>query len=199
MPPQRAAIYCRISQDRGGEKLGVERQEALCRDLADRKSWPVVEVYTDNDVSAYAGAVRPQYDAMLEAIRAGQVDAVLCVDLDRLTRQPAELESFITLADDKRVALANVSGEVDLSTSDGRFRARIMGAVARQESERKSERLKRQRDQRAREGKPHPTVRRFGWNDDMSKLDRSEAALIRRAVRDLLAGMSYRAVGTTAW
>lgn len=192
--PQRAAVYARISSDRAGEGLGVERQESLCRDLADRKGWPVVETFADNDISAYAGAPRPQYRAMLEAIRAGDVDAVLCVDLDRLTRQPAELETFIALADEFGVALANVSGDVDLSTSDGRFRARIMGAVARQESEKKSERLRRQRDQRAKAGKPHPAPRRFGWNEDMTELDTTEAALIRSAVRDLMAGASYRGV-----
>ena len=149
-----AAIYCRISSDRkpvqqpgespGPEGLGVERQEKLCRKLAGERGWPVAEVYVDNDISAYGGKRRPAYERMLADIDAGLRDAVICVDLDRLTRRPIELEAFMELADRHRVALANVSGDTDLSSSDGRFQARIMGAVARQSSERKGERLARE-------------------------------------------------------
>jgi DNA invertase Pin-like site-specific DNA recombinase len=54
----RAAIYCRISQDRAGAGLGVTRQED-CGAPCERRGWVVVEVYADNDVSAYSGKPRP--------------------------------------------------------------------------------------------------------------------------------------------
>lgn len=190
-----AAIYARISQDRGGEALGVARQEELCRDLADRKGWPVAEVYIDNDISAYKGKRRPAYERMLRDLETGVRDAVITVDLDRLTRHPAELERFITLADHHSVALANVSGDTDLATSDGRFKARILGAVARQESEKKSERLKRQRRQAARLGKPHSGGRRaYGYERDGATVQESEAAVVREAAGRLLAGASLREI-----
>lgn len=44
------AIYCRISRDAEGDGEGVERQERLCRDLAERLGLNVVNVYTDNDI-----------------------------------------------------------------------------------------------------------------------------------------------------
>ena len=50
--PLAAAIYARISRDREGAGLGVERQEADCRALAERLGWDVVAVYVDNDISA---------------------------------------------------------------------------------------------------------------------------------------------------
>ena len=125
----RAAVYTRISKDQSNG-LGVARQETLCRKLAEEKGWEVAAVYTDNDISAYNGAPRPAYARMLEDLQAGTVNAVICVDLDRLTRRPSEIEEFITLADQTGAHLANVSGDLDLSSSDGRFRARIMGAVA---------------------------------------------------------------------
>lgn len=195
--PKSAAIYCRISKDARGEGLGVARQEQLCRDLADRKGWPVAKVYVDNDLSAYSGAPRPQYERMLEDLEAGTIDAVVVVDQDRLTRHPMELEGFIGLADRLGVPLANVSGDVDLSTSDGRFRARIMGAVARQESEKKSERLRRQRDQHAKRGKFHGGIRRFGYEPDGEGslvVVEAEAKLIREAARRYLDGESLRQI-----
>lgn len=33
----RAAIYARISSDRGGDALGVKRQEKRCRELVERE------------------------------------------------------------------------------------------------------------------------------------------------------------------
>ena len=50
----RAGIYVRISQDRTGAGLGVERQADDCQRLCEAKSWKVVEVYVDNDVSAFS-------------------------------------------------------------------------------------------------------------------------------------------------
>ncbi len=81
-----AAIYCRISLDAGGEGLGVKRQQELCEKLAGEKGWLVSEIYVDNDKSAYSGKPRPAYERMLADLEAGRRDAVICVDLDRLTR-----------------------------------------------------------------------------------------------------------------
>jgi site-specific DNA recombinase len=192
-----AALYCRISEDRRGEALGVQRQAQMCEKLAKDKGWPVVASFTDNDVSAYGGRRRPEYGRMLEAIESGEIDAVVCVDLDRLTRRPSELERFIELADRHHVALANVSGDVDLSTSDGRFRARILGSVARMESEKKSERLKREREQAARAGRYHGGKRPFGYNlegRDRLKIRPDEAKLIREASKRWLAGDSLEGI-----
>jgi len=188
------AIYCRISRDRAGEGLGVERQEVLCRELAATKGWPVGEVYVDNDLSAYSGKPRPEYERMLGDLANGRRDAVLVVDQDRLTRHPRELEDFIAFADRHGVALANVSGDVDLSTSDGRFKARIMGAVARQESEKKSERLRRQRDQAARQGRPNGGRRAFGYERDGMTVRPAEAERVREAAGLVWNGASLRSI-----
>ena len=86
-----AAVYCRISQDREGAGLGVTRQEADCRALCERRGWTVVEVYTDNDVSAYSGKPRPNWARLIEDVRAGHIGAIVGWHVDRLTRSPREL------------------------------------------------------------------------------------------------------------
>ena len=192
--PKAAAVYCRISADKRGEGLGVARQEDLCRRLAAEKGWPVAEVYVDNDVSAYTRKPRPAYNRMIADLEAGRRDAVLCVDQDRLTRRPVELEGFIDLAERLGVALANVSGEIDLSTADGRLRARLLGIVARQESEKKSERVTREAEQAARRGVPRGSNRPFGWQADKLTVDAGEAGLVREAVGRVLAGETVPAI-----
>jgi DNA invertase Pin-like site-specific DNA recombinase len=192
--PKAAAVYCRISADKRGEGLGVARQEGLCRRLAGEKGWPVAEVYVDNDVSAYTRRPRPAFNRMLADLEAGRRDAVICVDQDRLTRRPVELEGFIDLAERLGVGLANVSGEIDLSTADGRLRARLLGVVARQESEKKSERVTREAEQAARRGVPRGSQRPFGWQQDKTTLNPAEAGLVREAVGRVLAGETVPAV-----
>ena len=143
-PPQiRAGIYARISEDRDETQLGVKRQLEDTEALAEQRGWEVVEHYIDNDLSAWKGGRRPEYRRMLADIEAGHVDAVIVYHADRLHRQPRELEEFINLAEHRKIALASVTGDMDLATADGRMKARILGAVAANESDRKSDRIKR--------------------------------------------------------
>ena len=101
--------------------------------------WSVVKVCTDNSISAYKGHHRPAYEELGDLIRRGEVDAVVAWGVDRLTRHPRELEDLVDLLDETGTKVQTVtSGEYDLTTADGRAHARIVGAIARQESEKKS-------------------------------------------------------------
>lgn len=183
-----AGIYVRISSDPSGQRLGVTRQREACAGRAAEHGWTVHRVYEDNDVSAYSGRPRPQYQAMLADLEAGVIDAVVVWDLDRLTRRPLEIEHFIELADRHAIALASVGGDVDLSTDNGRMFARIKGAVARAEVERKSARQKAANEQRRAAGVMHVGRRAFGYSPDGTALVEVEAAWVRKAVASLLAG-----------
>jgi len=49
----RAVVYVRISDDREGTERGVNRQETNCRTYATGHSMSVVEVFKENDTSAF--------------------------------------------------------------------------------------------------------------------------------------------------
>jgi DNA invertase Pin-like site-specific DNA recombinase len=194
--PLRAAIYVRISQDKTGAGLGVERQEADCRELAARLGWTVVAIYADNDLSAYSGKVRPRYRAMLDAIRAGRVDAVLSWHTDRLHRSPVELEEFIAVCNDGREVPTHCvkAGTLDLSTPSGRMLARTLGTLARYESEHRGERVAAAALQRAQSGGHSGGPRPFGYEPDGVTVREAEAAAVRAAAEAVLAGASLRSV-----
>jgi hypothetical protein len=138
----RGGIYVRISKDKTGLRAGVDRQRADCLALAERLGWPVARIYVDNDISAYSGKRRPDYEALCDDVKNGIVNAVIAWHPDRLHRRSAELESWLDLCGDD-VAHATVqAGLWDLSTPSGRMTARILGAVAQHESEHKSERVR---------------------------------------------------------
>src|SRR3954447_6457093 len=162
-----AAVYLRISSDPSGQALGVARQREDCVALCTAKGWTPAE-YVDNDVSASSAKKRPAYERMLADIRDGRIGAVVAWDLDRLHRRPIELERFMDLADAHRLALATVSGDVDLSTAQGRLTARLKGAVARHEIEHKSDRQKRAARQKASRGEPQ-WRNAFGFLSDGSR------------------------------
>ena len=190
--PQKPCIYARISLDRDATQLATDRQIAECRELAQRKNWPDVpdeDVFRDESISASKKVPRPAYNKMMQAIEAGQYDGLLVYDLDRLTRKPMELEEFIDLAERKNIQLANVSGDVDLSTSGGRMTARIKGAVAKQEAERIGERVKAAHKQRAQQGLPPKAMRLFGYDKDFNIIE-DQAQAIRDAIEYILAGNS---------
>ncbi|MGH3767461.1 MAG: recombinase family protein [Pseudonocardiaceae bacterium] len=60
----KVGIYCRISRDRIGAGLGIERQQRDCRELANPLGWVMVDTYADNDLSAYSGKRRPHYERL---------------------------------------------------------------------------------------------------------------------------------------
>ena len=199
-----AAVYARISSDPNDTALGVTRQLKDCLALAERKGWPVIETFIDNDVSATSGKPRPQYVAMMAALTAGRLDALVCWDVDRLTRTPRELEDVVDLAERQGVALASVGGEIDLATPQGRLTARIKGSVAKHETEQLSRRVRSKLAERAGTGAPHGRSA-YGWRreqvyDDQGRrlgsrdvVHPEQAAVIRGAAAAVLAGDSLRA------
>src|SRR5258708_4641392 len=71
---RRAALYLRVSTD----KQTVQNQELQLRQVAERRGWEVVEVYSDAGISGSKGrADRPGLDQMLNAVSRRHFDIVL--------------------------------------------------------------------------------------------------------------------------
>ncbi len=188
-------VYSRISRDREGGGLGVDRQRDDCLELAERLGWQVVGHHSDNDLSAYSGKPRPGYQALLADLQHQQADAVLVWHTDRLHRRPTELEDYITICDKYGVITQTVkAGPLDLATPSGRMVARQLGVVARYEVEHAIERMQRAKLQAATSGRWKGGRRPFAYEADGVTVRENEASEIRRATRDLLAGMSLRAL-----
>ncbi|GAA4126889.1 recombinase family protein [Nocardioides fonticola] len=194
----RAGLYARISQDTDGTGLGVARQLEDCHRLADSLGWPVAGEYVDNDISAYSGKRRPEYQRMLSDIADGVIDAVIVYHLDRLTRRPLELEQFLAVLDQAGVRNVRfVSGPADLSTGDGLLVVRMLAAVAANESASKARRIMRKNDQSAAAGQPHRgSTRPFGYEADFVTINPTEAQIVREVAARYIAGESLRSVAT---
>ncbi|QKJ19183.1 recombinase family protein [Microbacterium hominis] len=181
-------IYTRVSLDRTGEALAVARQEADCRKLAKSLGLRVVQVYTDNDISATSGKVRPGFEAMLDA----QPTAIITWHQDRLLRLTRDLERVIAL----NVPVYTVTaGTLDLTTPAGRAVARTVAAWSQYEGEQKATRQVAANVQRAASG-VHSGRVGYGYRRDGAAvvLHDDEAATIRAAVQRVLDGDSLRSI-----
>jgi site-specific DNA recombinase len=114
----------------------------------------------------------------------------LIYDLDRLHRQPSELESFIDVCARLQLTnVASVSGDIDLTRADGQFHARILAAVARKESDDKSRRIRRKHEELAVSGKVSGGGSRpYGYEVDKVTVRPAEAAIVQECAQRLLAG-----------
>ncbi|MDT0466416.1 recombinase family protein, partial [Streptomyces gibsoniae] len=180
-------------------RLGVARQREDCERLADLRSWQAVKVYEDNDVSAFKrNVVRDEFELMLKDLRAGLINGVIAYDLDRLARQPRDLERLIEIFDERpRLEFATVTNDVNLGTPDGRTMARVMVAFANKSSHDTSRRIKRKHLELAQQGKDSGGPAPYGWcKDDRSKVDPEAARAIREAQREVLAGVRIGTIRT---
>ncbi len=191
-----AAIYCRISRDPGHDELGVRRQEKDCRELCAKHNLDVLEVIVDDDRSAYRGKRRLGYEQLRQLLKDGAIKVVVAWHPDRLTRHPRELEDLIDLLEASHATVRTVqAGEYDLGTPSGRMTARVVGAVARHESEHKSERLRRKHVELAEAGKVSGGGDRpFGYNADRRTINHLEARAVRTIAKRALAGQSTRSL-----
>ncbi len=132
----------------------------------------------------------------MDGLRRGHYDAVVAYAPDRLHRSPRELEDFVDVIDLSGSQVATVAaGDWDLTTAEGRFTARLLGNVARMESEKKSDRIARKHLELAEAGRPSGGGRRpFGFEADKVTHRSDEADAIRDAAERVLTGESLRSI-----
>ncbi len=193
-PRKNAAIYLRISRDLKGDGLAIDRQREACLKILKDRGWVLAKEYLDESISAYAKNVkRPGYQQLVTDYEQGHFNAIVCYDLDRLTRQPRQLEDWIDAAEDHGLHLVTANGEADLSTDGGRMYARIKSSVARAESERKGARQKAAAAQRATLGNPPLGVRLTGYGAK-GELIAEEANVVKEIFERFLRGESLKGI-----
>jgi len=200
-------LYTRISDDAEKDEKGVGRQEADERAWVTSVGGVVGKLYTENDTSAYKKrkirradgscvwrVVRPLWEQMLADLRAGVIDGVVVADLDRLARDPRDLEDAIEIVEHYHRPVIGLTGGFDLMTDNGRFAARILVAAANKASADTARRVRRKHLELQSEGATGAGPRPFGWNDDHRTLHPVEAPIVRQVCADVAAGIPLDAI-----
>lgn len=187
---RRAARYLRQSPTHNPEE-GIERQSARTLSLVvEGRGWIDAGTYIDSDVSASKDrGPDTAWHRMLQDAKAGLIDVVVAVDLDRVLRTTRDLNTLM----DHGLPLVTVDGEIDLTTADGEFRATMLAGIARFEVRRKGERQARAQQQRAEKGKPAKGIRPSGYALDGTIIE-AEAKVVRRIFDQFSAGATLKGI-----
>lgn len=196
----RAAIYTRISKDlRDG--AGVARQERECRKLCEEKGWEIVDVFSDNDISAFGKKERPAFNQMLKLVEQGKVDVLVAWDTDRFYRRNRDLDKLIDICEETPFQVRTINSQViDLNTAQGRYMARILVANSSWEVDHQIDRQKAAHSDRALRGRYRGGPVPFGFRRVQGKPgylehDPKSAEALRWGVAHLLAGGTLGEVG----
>src|SRR6516164_5477954 len=127
MSNKRAALYVRVSTD----AQTVENQIRELRQVARRRGWDVIEVYSDAGISGAKGRNgRPGLDSMLKDASRRKFDIVVAWAIDRLGRSLSDLLDTIQHLDACGVDLYLDQQAIDTTTPMGKLVFQLTGAFA---------------------------------------------------------------------
>jgi DNA invertase Pin-like site-specific DNA recombinase len=122
---KRAALYVRVSTDH----QTVENQTRELRQVAERRGWEVVEVYSDAGISGAKGRdKRPGLDRMLNDASRRRFDVVMAWAIDRLGRSLIDLLGTIQQLEAVGVDLYLDQQAIDTTTPMGKLVFQVTGA-----------------------------------------------------------------------
>ena len=136
-------IYMRVStedQAREGFSLGEQKEKLL--QLCAFKGYEVFKVYEDAGISAKDMEHRPAFQEMLQDMRTGKINYIVSYKLDRVTRSVRDLEELISQLEKYNCYLVCDRDDVNTSTANGRFFARMLTVLSQLEIEIVSERTR---------------------------------------------------------
>lgn len=173
---------------------GIGRQEEDGRALADRLGWTIAKVIPEDDTSAFKrrkiklpdGAtalrtVRPGFRRALDGLASGEFDGLIADDLDRVARDPRDLEDLIDVVESRRprIPVESVTGSLRLNNDADVTMARVMVAVANKSSRDTARRVARKHEELAAEGKPGGGgFRGYGFTEKYEPIE-AEAEILR--------------------
>lgn len=198
----RAAIYARVSSAAQRDAHTVESQLHVLRPYIAAQGWTLVETYIDDGRSAKTGQLdrRDAFHRLVRDAEAKRFDAVVVVDIDRLTRTEDMIERAEIFGRFQRCGVDIVTpkaGRLDLRTMFGQLSIMFDALRASEDNRRRSESIKAGKLRAIAAGrKPAGTTpyglafdRLLGWS-----LDPDRAPIVGEIFRRIVEGDSCETI-----
>ena len=187
--------YVRCStEEQATRGVTLQAQRAKIVAFCEATDRTLDEVIVDAGQSAKS-TQRPGFLRVIDAVRAGEISAVVVVKIDRATRSVRDLADVMELFAAMNCAFISVTESIDTGSAAGRMITNLLGVLAQFEREQLGERtsfaLKHKRQNLKVYG--HPP---FGWarvGDILKPVPDEQNALKRLRVMDA-EGISYRRI-----
>ena len=143
-PVRRAALYIRVSTEEQAKKgYSIPAQREDLEEYARRNGLAIAGVFIDEGKSARKKyTARPAFMKMLEGVKAGEIDVILFIKLDRWFRNIADYYEVQKILDAHNVAWKTTQDHYDTETTNGRLYINSRLTVAPDERDRDSDRIK---------------------------------------------------------
>lgn len=140
----RCAIYDRVSTEiQVQQGLSLDTQKELLTDYANSHGYEIVDYYVDEGLTARKKLQnRKEFMRLIDDIKSDKIDLVLVTKLDRWFRNVKDYHNTQAILEEHHCNWKTVLEDYDTSTADGQLKINIMLAVAQNESDRTSERIK---------------------------------------------------------
>ena len=195
------AIYLRVStEEQADSGLGINAQRARCVAQCLAKGWPEPVEYTDEGISGTIapGPKRPRLAQLLADVRAGQVNAVVVLDLSRLARSVKLVTAMIDELDAAGAAFVSCKENFDTSTAMGRAMLGIVAVFGQLERDLTSERTVAALAERGKQHGYKSGRLPFGYRrqpgQEVIEVDDHGAELVRALHHRRAAGATMRAI-----
>jgi len=134
--------YIRVSTiEQAQSGLSLINQQQKIQAYCEALDLELKEIITDAGISAKT-LRRPGIEKVIKKVKKNEVDAVVILKLDRLTRNVRDLGNMIELFEKSTVSLISVQDSINTSTAAGKLVLNVLGSVAQWESEAIGERTK---------------------------------------------------------
>ena len=195
----RTVAYLRVSTDKQADRgVSLDAQRAKAEAYAELYDLELCEVIVDAGHSAKT-LDRPGLQRALGMLKRGQVEALLVVKLDRLTRSVVDLGKLVDgyFASGKS-ALLSVSEQIDTRSAAGRLVLNVLASVSQWEREAIGERTSVAMQHKAAHGEyiggKVPYGYRLTVDGERIEEDAAEQEVLLEARRLRAAGLSLPAV-----
>lgn len=141
--PVRYCLYARKSTEQDElQALSIESQVKEMLELANKEGLNIADIRRESH-SAKDSGQRPVYSQLLQDIRQGIFNGILCWAPDRLSRNAGDLGSVVDLMDQGSLTEIRTHSQKFTNNPNEKFLLMILGSQAKLENDHKGENVKR--------------------------------------------------------
>lgn len=143
MTGKRVALYIRVStEEQARHGLSVAEQENSLRDYAQKHKYSIVGVYRDEGISARKNLnKRKALQELMTAVKAGRVDIILFIKLDRWSRSTKDYYKIQEVLDNYGVDWIATQEDYNTTTTNGKLMLNMKLAIAQNEADTTADRI----------------------------------------------------------
>ena len=135
-PKLRVAAYCRVSTDTDEQATSYETQvEHYTEYISNNPKWTLAGIYADDGISGTNTKNRTEFNRMIEACMAGEIDMVISKSISRFARNTLDCLKYIRQLKAQNIPVYFEKEGINTLDAKGEVLITIMASLAQQESQ----------------------------------------------------------------